>query len=202
MGVSSLEEALPADQCCTFRGSLAKQDIRTGSVIWRTYMLPDNGGKLGGYSGAAIWGSSPSIDINRRHVYVATGNLYRAPPDVEECQEKQNNQTTKPSQPDQCIGKDINFNSIVALDMDSGKIIWSRQLGGYDLFYFACLIPNNPDCPPGPNLDADFGEAPMLLCISVNGTRRDVAVAIQKSGFAWALDRDNGNIIWFKVRFT
>uniref|UniRef100_A0A2N9EBW1 Pyrrolo-quinoline quinone repeat domain-containing protein n=1 Tax=Fagus sylvatica TaxID=28930 RepID=A0A2N9EBW1_FAGSY len=156
VGVSSLEEALPANQCCTFRGSLAKLDVLTGKVLWRTYMLPDNGGKLGGYSGAAIWGSSPSIDINRRHVYVATGNLYTAPAEVIECQERQNNQTTKPSQPDQCIG-------------------------------------------PGPNLDADFGEAPMLLSIVANGTRRDVVVAVQKSGFAWALNRDDGSIVWFKL---
>ncbi|GMY26053.1 Polyvinylalcohol dehydrogenase [Fagus crenata] len=190
VGVSSLEEALPANQCCTFRGSLAKLDVLTGKVLWRTYMLPDNGGKLGGYSGAAIWGSSPSIDINRRHT---------APAEVIECQERQNNQTTKPSQPDQCIGPDINFNSILALDMKSGKIMWSRQLGGYDIFYFACLTPNNPDCPPGPNLDADFGEAPMLLSIVANGTRRDVVVAVQKSGFAWALNRDNGDIVWFKL---
>ncbi|VVA20437.1 PREDICTED: polyvinylalcohol dehydrogenase [Prunus dulcis] len=29
-------------------------------------MLQDNGGRLGGYSGAAVWGSSPAIDISRR----------------------------------------------------------------------------------------------------------------------------------------
>ncbi|KAJ7953774.1 Polyvinylalcohol dehydrogenase [Quillaja saponaria] len=199
VGVSSLEEGLPPQQCCTFRGSLAKLDVRTGAIAWRTYMLPDNGGRLGGYAGAAIWGSSPSIDVRRRHVYVGTGNLYTAPIEVQKCQEEQNNQTTKPSHPDQCVGPDINFNSILALDIDSGRIIWSRQLGGYDIFYFACLVPNNPDCPAGPNLDADFGEAPMLLTVLANGTLRDVVVAVQKSGFAWALNRDNGNTVWFKL---
>ncbi|KAJ0039097.1 hypothetical protein Pint_22684 [Pistacia integerrima] len=199
VGVSSLEEALPAEQCCSFRGSFAKLDVRTGRVIWRTYMLPDNGGKLGGYSGAAVWGSSPAIDVKRRRVYIGTGNLYIAPPDVLRCQELQNNQTTPPTKPDQCTGPDINFNSILALDIDSGRIAWARQLGGYDVFYFACLVPNNPDCPPGPNIDADFGEAPMLLSIYVNKTIRDVAVAVQKSGFVWALDRANGDIVWFKL---
>lgn len=163
-------------------------------------MLPDNGGKRGGYAGAAIWGSSPAIDFRRRLVFVATANLYSAPPEVLECQERQNNQTTtRPSHPDQCIGPGINFNSFVALEMDSGKIARARQLGGYDVFYFACLQPNSPDCPPGPNLSADFAEAPMLLTIIVNGTVQDVAVAVQKSGFAWALNRDNGNIVWSKV---
>ncbi|KAJ4838500.1 hypothetical protein Tsubulata_044537 [Turnera subulata] len=155
--------------------------------------------RTGGYAGAAIWGSSPAIDEIRRLVYVATGNLYSAPPEVTECQEAQNNQTTRPTQPDQCIGPDINFNSILAISLDSGKIRWSRQLGGYDIFYFACLIPNNPDCPPGPNVDADFGEAPILLSVVVNRRIRDVVVAVQKSGFAWALDRNDGTIIWFKL---
>ncbi|KAK6931195.1 Pyrrolo-quinoline quinone repeat, partial [Dillenia turbinata] len=198
VGVSSLEETLPADQCCTFRGSLVKLDLRTGAVVWRTYTLPDNGGKRDGYSGAAIWGSSPAIDISRNQVYAATGNLYTAPDTVEQCEAAQTNQT-RATHPDQCIGPDVNFNSILAFNMDSGKIVWSRQLGGYDIFYFACLIPNNPDCPPGPNIDADFGEAPMLLTAFPNGTRRDVVVAVQKSGFAWALDRDNGNIVWFNL---
>ncbi|XP_015894914.3 uncharacterized protein LOC107428835 [Ziziphus jujuba] len=199
VGVSSLEVTLPAKQCCTFRGSLVKLNVRTGAILWQTFMLPDNGGKLGGYAGAAIWGSSPAIDISRRHVYVGTGNLYIAPPEVLRCQEEQNNQTGKPNHPDQCIEPDVHFNSILAVDIDSGKIIWSRQLGGYDVFYFVCLIPNNPECPPGPNLDADFGEAPMLLTTHRNGRRRDIAVAVQKSGFAWALDRDNGDIVWSKL---
>ncbi|KAL2546869.1 uncharacterized protein Fot_16102 [Forsythia ovata] len=104
--------------------------------------LLDNGGKLGGYSGAAIWGSSPSIDIFRGLVYVGTGNLFLAPADVLLC-----------------------------------RIVWAKQLRRYDVFYFACLVPNNPDCPPGPNLDADFGEAPMLLSIRWRKRLCDVVVA-------------------------
>ncbi|CAK9137098.1 unnamed protein product [Ilex paraguariensis] len=199
VGVSSLEEILPSAQCCTFRGSMVKLDVRTGAILWRTFTLPDNGGRLGGYSGAAIWGSSPAIDTVRGLVYVGTGNLYIAPPEVLQCQQAQNNQTKPPSGPDQCVGPDIHFNSILAFDIGSGKIVWSRQLGGYDVFYFACLVPNNPDCPPGPNVDADFGEAPMLLRILNKGRERDVVVAVQKSGFAWALDRDNGDIVWSKL---
>ncbi|XP_047331163.1 polyvinylalcohol dehydrogenase-like [Impatiens glandulifera] len=200
VGVSSLEETLPAGQCCIFRGSMVKLNILTGAILWQTYTLPDNGGKLDGYSGAAIWGSSPAIDINRRLVYVATGNLYNAPPDVLACQERQNNQTSPPNEPDQCIGPGINFNSVLAFSMSTGRLRWAKQLGGYDVFYIICSQPNNPDCPPGPNVDADFGEAPMLLTINANGTRRrDVVVAVQKSGFVWALDRDNGTIIWSKL---
>ncbi|PKH47999.1 hypothetical protein CRG98_050381, partial [Punica granatum] len=139
VGISSLEETLPAAECCTFRGSLVKLDIRSGKVQWQTYTVPENGGKLGGYSGGAIWGSSPAIDKRRQLVYVATGNLYTAPPNVTECQERQNNETTTPTSPDQCIGPDVNFNSIIAFNIHSGRIRWARQLGGYDVWYFACL---------------------------------------------------------------
>ncbi|KAL5697955.1 hypothetical protein ACHQM5_029050 [Ranunculus cassubicifolius] len=198
VGVSSLEEGLSAAQCCTFRGSMVKLNARNGSIMWRTYTVPDNGGRLGGYSGAAIWGSSPSIDTRRDLVYVATGNLYTAPPEVQKCQEEQDNQTF-PTNPDTCIQPDVHFNSILAFDMNTGNIRWSRQLGGYDIWYFACLTPNNPNCPVGPNIDADFGECPMLISIKVNGTRRDAAVAVQKSGYAWALDRTTGEILWSTV---
>lgn len=201
MGVSSLENTLPvpAEQCCTFRGSLAKLDVQTGKILWQSFTLPENGNKLGGYAGAAIWGSSPAIDIFRGLIYAATGNLYTAPLEVLKCQEKQNNQTKPSGGSDQCIGPGIHYDSILAFDLETGRIKWSRQLGGYDVFTFACLVPNNPDCPPGPNLDADFGEAPMLVTIHTERRLRDVVVAVQKSGFAWALDRDNGDIVWFKV---
>ncbi|KAL0377527.1 UNVERIFIED_CONTAM: hypothetical protein Sradi_3058200 [Sesamum radiatum] len=92
-------------------------------------MLPDNHGQLGGYAGAGVWGSSPSVDARRKHVYIATGNLYSVPQSVEECQKRQNNQTV-PTHPDDCIGPDIHFDSMLALDLNSGEIKWNRQLGG------------------------------------------------------------------------
>lgn len=91
--------------------------------------------------------------------------------------------------------------SIIAFDLDSGKIEWYRQLGGYDVWFAACRNLSTPNCPPGPSLDADFGEAPMMLSLinHGNGTKRDIVVAVQKSGFAWALDRDNGGLVWSTV---
>lgn len=167
-------------------------------MLWQTYMLPDNHGKKGEYAGAAIWGSSPSIDVRRNLVYIATGNLYSAPQRIQKCQEEENNQTT-PSHPDRCIEPDNHSNSILALDMESGKIKWFKQLGGYDVWFIACSNSSNPNCPVGPNPDADFGEAPMMLNLRINGTQRDIVTAVQKSGVAWTLDRDNGEIIWSTV---
>ncbi|KAF2308707.1 hypothetical protein GH714_013518 [Hevea brasiliensis] len=158
-------------------------------------MLPDNHGKLGEYVGAAVWGSSPSIDIRRNHVYIATGKLYSAPLRMRQCQERENNQT-KPTDPDECVEPDNHSNSILAFDLLSGKIKWNKQLGGNDVWFFACSNLSTPNCPSGPNPYADFSEAPMMLNIYINRTKRDIVVDVQKSGFAWALDRDNGNLIW------
>uniref|UniRef100_A0A2N9HKE3 Pyrrolo-quinoline quinone repeat domain-containing protein n=1 Tax=Fagus sylvatica TaxID=28930 RepID=A0A2N9HKE3_FAGSY len=211
------------EQCCTFRGSFSKLDVRSGFILWQTFMLPNNYGKIGEYAGAAIWGSSqeriqefslgwvgpcppwsqggsapgssPSIDISRNHVYIATGNLYLVPLNISQCQEKENNQTV-PTHTDQCVEPDNHSDSFLALDLDSGKIKWYHQVGGYDVWFVACNNLSTPNCLPGPNPDADFGEAPMMVSINSNNTKLDIVVAVQKSGLAWALDRNNGNLIW------
>ena len=117
------------DECCTFRGSFVKLDPESGDIVWRTYTIPDNNNTKGGYAGAAIWGSSPSIDEKRNHVYMATGNLYAAPLRIRQCRERQINRT-QPTQPDECVEPDNHSNSILALDLDSGKIKWYYQAGG------------------------------------------------------------------------
>lgn len=200
VGTSSLEESTTLEACCTFIGSFLKLNAKNGSILWQTYMLPNNNGSTDEYAGAGLWGSSPSIDITRNAVYIATGNMYSAPLNVTQCQEAQNNETT-PTQEDKCIEPENHSNSILALDLDSGHIQWYKQLGGYDLWIFACNNLSTPGCPPGPNPDADFAEAPMILTTNGRGHKRDIVVAVQKSGFAWALDRDNGSIVWSTVMF-
>ncbi|KAK7374507.1 hypothetical protein VNO80_07937 [Phaseolus coccineus] len=195
VGTSSLEEIITSEECCTFRGSFSKLDIKSGVILWQTFMLPDNHGKKGEYAGAAIWGSSPSIDASRNHIYIATGNLYSAPLNILECQERENN-ATQPTHPDQCVEPDNHSDSFLALDLDDGKIKWYHQLGGYDVWLLSCRNLSTPNCPPGPNPDANFGEAPMMLTIDVNKTKQDVVVAVQKSGFTWALHRHDGKLIW------
>lgn len=204
VGVSSDEEGNIDEPCCSFQGSMVSMDVKTGRILWQTKMVPDNGGRNGGYSGAAIWGSSPPVDAKRRHVYVATGNLYSVPADVEACQEAQNNKTT-PDVPDPCIKPDDHSESILALDLDSGRIVWSNHLGGYDTWVLACDLPppSGPDnCPKIAGPDSDFGEAPMMLTVPNKDAKSqwlDIVVAGQKSGFVWALERDHGKRVWDAV---
>ncbi|KAK3227617.1 hypothetical protein Dsin_007479 [Dipteronia sinensis] len=53
----------------------------------------------------------------------------------------------------------------------------------------------------GPIPDADFGVAPMMLSIQAKGMKKDIVAAVQKSGFGWSLDRDNGSILWSTETF-
>ncbi|KAG0562884.1 hypothetical protein KC19_9G179500 [Ceratodon purpureus] len=164
VGISSISEAVVDEPCCTFQGSMVKVDIKTGKIKWRTKMVPDNGNKIGLYSGAAIWGSSPPIDCKRRMIYIATGNLYSTPPDVTECEAKQENKTVRDI-PDPCISPDDHSESILALNLDSGRVVWAHQLGGYDTWVLSCFNTNGPqpNCPPIVGPDYDFAEAPMML---------------------------------------
>ena len=57
IGVSSSEETLatnPDYPCCTFRGSVVALNAKTGAKLWKTFDMPDNGGKTDQYSGGAV----------------------------------------------------------------------------------------------------------------------------------------------------
>src|SRR6185503_4245115 len=89
--ISSIEELIGSKdsyECCTFRGSVVALDAASGSQIWKSYTISETpspttknaiGTQLYGPSGASVW-SSPTIDVRRRRLYVATGNSYSNPP--------------------------------------------------------------------------------------------------------------------------
>eukprot|EP00884_Botryococcus_braunii_P008550 jgi/Botrbrau1/17697/Bobra.0166s0121.1 len=186
IGVSSFEETLQEPLCCSFKGSIQKLDLYTGEVLWKFTTVPEN------YYGVAVWGSSPSIDIQRNQVYFATGNNYLVPKEVSECFEKNEGNYTKQAE---CSPPDNHYNSVLALDLDSGKLRWSRRLSEADVFTFACKP--NPlafpysNCTTHAGPDYDFGQAPMLI-LGKHG-RPDLLAIAQKSGMVWGISPDNGN---------
>src|SRR5712671_6445171 len=185
IGVSSSEEALALDPtypCCSFRGSVVALDAKTGELLWQTYDMPDNGGQTGGYSGGAIW-QPPAIDPKRGTLFVGTGNNYTAPADVEACQ----NATPTAN----CVAADDFFDAALALDLKTGQIKWSKRLQGLDTWTVACLTPTGPkaNCPVPTSPDFDLGGSGPNLLGNIVGFG-------QKSGIFWALNPDNGNIIW------
>lgn len=176
------EEAAGANYpCCTFRGSVTALDATTGAVIWKTYTVPEprprgrtpTGLTLYGPSGGGIW-STPTIDARRGVLYVGTGNGYSDPP-----------------QP----GTD----AIVAMDLATGAVRWTRQVLTGDNWAIGCAPrnPDNPACPLELGPDYDFSASPVL----VHAGSRDLLIAPQKSGLVWAFDPDQRGAIVWKYRF-
>lgn len=178
--VSSSEESLaaaPDYQCCRFRGSIVAFDGATGKQLWKTYTISEeahateknkNDTQLWGPSGAPIW-SSPTIDTKSNVLYVTTGDNYSHP-------------STKTS------------DAFLAMDLDSGKILWSRQMTSSDVWNTACRMVDKTNCPQSSGPDFDFGASPILVTLS-NGRR--ALIAGQKSGIVHAVDPDkDGDVIW------
>jgi quinoprotein glucose dehydrogenase len=65
-------------------------------------------------------------------------------------------------------------NSVVALNPKTGRLVWGFQLVHHDLF------------------DYDSAAAPMLTSLTLNGRRRSVLVAGNKSGMLYVLDPSTG----------
>jgi len=183
VGAASGEEtsgSLPDYECCTFRGSLVALNAATGAQIWKTYTIPEEprptkknkiGTQMRGPSGAPIW-TSPVIDVRRNAVYATTGNNYSDPPTG-------------------------NSDAFVAFDLDSGKILWSRQMLASDAWNTACRLTDRTNCAESEGPDFDFASAPILVSLP-NGRR--ALVAGQKSGMVHAIDPDRQGAILWQVR--
>jgi polyvinyl alcohol dehydrogenase (cytochrome) len=196
VGAASAEENMaafiPGYVCCTFRGSFSAVDAATGRVKWTTYMVPDNQGAPGGYSGAAVWGSTPAVDGKSHTVYLTTGNNYAVPDDVKACQDGGGT-------PAQCLDPADHVDAIMALDSDTGAIRWATGVQGFDDWIVSCIPGVSPNpCPtatPGP--DFDFGSGPMLYTARTGGGgARQLVGAGAKSGVFWSLDAATGQIVW------
>lgn len=208
VGVSSVEEGFatsPSYPCCTFRGSMVAVDLHDGQIVWKKYMVPDNGGLPGGFSGAAVWGSAPVVDMQRNALFFATGNNYTVPAAYASC--LQQYEGSPDDQQELCV--DVHdspenlLDAVVALDLDTGELRWAKKLQGYDAYNLACsaFIPGTDplNCPDPAGPDYDFGQAPMLYETRVGGCKREMLGIGQKSGIFWALDPDDGALIWSRV---
>jgi polyvinyl alcohol dehydrogenase (cytochrome) len=180
--VSSLEEGVSSAKgygCCTFRGSVAALDARTGRLLWQSWPIQEKpaptrvnaaGVQMYGPAGGAVW-SAPTVDPKRGVLYVGSGDSY----------------TDAPS-----AGSD----AVVAMDLVTGQIRWSRQATQNDNFLVGCngAIGQPANCPTPVGPDHDFGTSPILARLPGG---RQVLLAGQKSGVVWALDPDHeGAVLW------
>ena len=159
---------------------LSRQRGGTRCTDWRArledFHIPEQpqptkknpGTQLFGPSGAAVW-SAPTVDVERNALYVATGNSYSNPPaDTSD--------------------------AVIALDLNTGQMLWHRQLTANDAYITGCPPGRSINCPDDHGPDHDFGQSPILVRLA-NG-KRILAIA-QKSGVVHALDPDHdGEILW------
>jgi polyvinyl alcohol dehydrogenase (cytochrome) len=177
---SSFEEIMGPDPkygCCTFRGSVVALDASTGKKIWQSFTIleaakPTRKNPAGtqqfGPSGAAVW-STPTIDEQLGTLYVATGDNYSDPPSN-------------------------TSDAILAMQLKTGELLWSRQLTENDAFNTACNSPQPGNCPEAKGPDYDFGQPPILVNL---GAGKRALVIGQKSGMVHAVDPDQkGKILW------
>ncbi|QIB67737.1 PQQ-binding-like beta-propeller repeat protein [Kineobactrum salinum] len=169
----------PSYACCNFRGGVVALSVTAGKQLWKTHVIPQVRQELTGdpenvrendtYSGAPVW-NTPTIDRARNLLYVGTGQSYTSP-------------------------AHRNSDAVIAMDLDSGEIKWSRQLLSGDAWNLACLLPGeHVNCPEQNGPDFDIGAPPILWS---DEQERELLLVGQKSGMVYALDPDlEGETVW------
>lgn len=176
----SSRAADPNYECCEGRGAVLVLDAATGERLWSWATVPPSeytgalspvGVRLRGPSGAPVW-SNPTFDEKRGLLYVTTGENSSLP-------------TTGTS------------DAIIALDIVTGEPQWTFQALANDAWNMACTgTAAGPNCPSAElslRADADFGGSAVLVTLP-DGTDR--LLAGQKSGHLWALNPDDGSVVW------
>jgi len=143
-------------------------DVRTGKKRWVFHTIPRKGEPgyetwLNGsadYTGnVGVWGPF-SADDELGYVYLAT--------------ESPTNDGYGGHRP----GANLYSDSLVCLDIKTGKMIWYKQLIRHDIW------------------DYDMPVHPILLDINVNGKPIKAVVQMGKMAYAYVFDRTNGQPVW------
>ena len=160
------------------RGYVTAYDARTGAEAWRTYTVPGNPAlgfespamefaaatwegnwwDLGG--GGTVW-DGMAFDPEANLFYIGTGN--GAPWSREHRSDG--------------VGDNLYLSSILALDADTGEIVWYYQTT------------------PGDDWDYTAVQNIILADIVIDGVERPVLMQAPKNGFFYVLDRITGELL-------
>jgi len=139
-------------------GTLKSFDPETGKVQWTFYSTPPPGtpgSESGGATGGQMW-MTGTYDPDLNLVFVGTGN----PTPV----------LNGPARP----GDNRWTCSIVALDPETGKLVWGFQASPHDTH------------------DWDAAEVPVLVDAPFNGVPRKLLLQASRNGYYFVLDRTTG----------
>ncbi len=140
------------------RGFVAAYDAKSGKEAWKTYTIPGPGepghdswaGQSWKTGGAPTW-ITGTYDSDTNIVYWGTGNA-------------------APWMPDDRAGDNLYANSVLALDVDTGK------LKGYHQYHH------------NEAWDWDEVSAPILMPVTRNGKQTKQLVHAARNGYMWTLD--------------
>ncbi|MEO8259724.1 MAG: pyrroloquinoline quinone-dependent dehydrogenase [Acidobacteriota bacterium] len=150
------------------KGDILAFDVRTGKKRWIFHTVPRKGepgyetwlnGSAEFTGNVGAWGPM-SADPELGYVYIAT--------------ESPTNDGYGGHRP----GANLYSDSLVCLDIKTGKMIWYKQLIHHDIW------------------DYDMPVHPILLDINVDGRPVKAVVQMGKMALAYVLDRTNGRPVW------
>jgi alcohol dehydrogenase (cytochrome c) len=148
------------------RAHISAFDVETGAEVWRFYTIPGPGepgnetwaGDSWRTGGAAVWNHA-AYDPETNLAFWGTGNPY----DVWDGSERR--------------GDNLYSNSVVALDVDTGRLRWHYQFTPHD------------------EIDYDATQVPLLADLVWRGEPRRVMLWANRNGLMYVLDRVTGELL-------
>ena len=148
------------------RGFIDAYDASTGQRAWRFWTVPQPGepggntwaGESWQRGGGSTW-LTGTYDSDLKLIYWGTGN---PGPNLNGAGRK---------------GDNLYTSSLIALDVDSGKLRWHYQFTPHDTH------------------DWDAAHIPVLADITIHGTKRKVVIVANRNGFFYTLDRVTGELL-------
>jgi glucose dehydrogenase len=149
-------------------GDVRAFDAHTGKLVWRFHSVPHpgetgnetwEGNSWKNRSGTNVWGFM-SVDVERGLLFLPFGS---PTPDFYAADRK---------------GSNLFGNSLVAVNADTGKLVWYYQTVHHDTW------------------DYDLESAPVLMDVTQNGNKIPAVAVTGKLGLIFILDRTNGKPIF------
>jgi outer membrane protein assembly factor BamB/plastocyanin len=147
-------------------GYIYALDQETGEIVWRFQTVEEDfWGNPQVNSGGGVW-YPPAIDTETGITFWGTGNPAPFPGTVD-----YPNAASRP-------GPNLYTNSILALDHETGEMLWYNQVRPRDLFGLELQLP------------------PILTTAEIDGVEQQIVIGSGKLGRVIAFDVDTGGILW------